>query len=297
MSDNNFDNGDEPAWSPLNLPQTLSTNVISTLPPSAYYIPSFISPAEEASLLHHIASAPLPTWKKLSHRRLQAYPSVLSNSNTLVAAPLPSWLAEPILSRLLAISVHIPDQGNAVHPSEEGQHEAGQSSANAAPTHIFSNSPHGAPNHCLVNEYLPGQGIHPHEDGNAYWPVVCTVSLGSHTVLEISRKKSHDDGDHSSEVPTAEGEGVEPAKAWRILQERRSLLISTGEVYTECLHGMEGLMVDEGLGPESIANWEMLGDTDGFKGARSERGKRISLTFRDVLKVKALGKAFGGLMR
>lgn len=202
-----------------------------------------------------IDTAPLPSWKRLSHRRLQAHPSVLTAKNTLIDAPLPTWLSKPVISRMLSIPL---SSGSKVN--------------------IFSNAPHGAPNHCLINEYLPGQGIHPHEDGGAYWPVVATVSLGSHIVLEVKPKDRTSTG-------------------WRILQEPRSLLITTGELYTETLHGIGEVEVDEGLNPESIINWDLLGDWEAFATGKALRQKRISLTFRDVIKVKKLGKAFGGLGR
>lgn len=275
---------------PSPLAQSISSFMIPNLPPSAYYIPSFITPAEEATILKHINSAPLPTWKALSHRRLQAYPSVLSNSNTLLAAPLPDWLAEPIISRLLNLSLHHHHHHHYQQPSDEND----ATPPPPAHEHIFSNSPHGRPNHCLVNEYLPGQGIHPHEDGNAYWPVVATVSLGGHTVLHITPKeKQH------SPIGDYDLGRKQPRQGWRILQEQRSLLISTGEVYTDCLHGIEAVSVDEGLhgGAGGVANWGLLGDPGVFGEGRKERGVRVSLTFRDVLRVKRLGKAFGGLGR
>ena len=53
---------------------------------------------------------------------------------------------------------------------------------------LFSASPHSAPNHVLVNEYRPGQGIMAHEDGAAYFPIVATVSLGAPIVLDIYGK-------------------------------------------------------------------------------------------------------------
>ena len=34
------------------------------------------------------------------------------------------------------------------------------------------------PNHILLNEYLPGQGIIPHLDGDLFYPTIATVSLG-----------------------------------------------------------------------------------------------------------------------
>lgn len=143
---------------------------------------------------------------------------------------------------------------------------------------IFSNAPHSAPNHCLINEYLPGQGIHAHEDGDAYYPVVATVTLGSHGVLDVCAKR-------------------EERGKWRILQERRSLLITTKDVYKDCLHGIEAVDIDERLNIEQIVNWELLGDNRNFAEGKAERKTRISLTFRDVLRVKKLGKAFPGKMR
>ena len=149
---------------------------------------------------------------------------------------------------------------------------------------IFHVSPHGAPNHCLINEYLPGQGIHAHEDGDAYYPVVATVSFGSHIVLDIKTKNDDTTGE--------EGEDV---RGWRVLQEPRSLLITTGELYTGCLHGISEVKVDEDLGEKAIANWNLLGDRTPFARGQAARETRVSLTFRDVLRVKKLGKAFGGL--
>ena len=151
---------------------------------------------------------------------------------------------------------------------------------------IFHSSPHRAPNHCLINEYLPGQGIHAHEDGDAYYPVVATVSLGSHVVLDIEPKRSD-----------ATGEKPGDAQGWRVLQEPRSLLITNGELYTDYLHGINEVNIDEKLDGNYIANWSLLGDRTPFAGAQAVRETRVSLTFRDVIRVKKLGKAFGGLKR
>ncbi len=152
---------------------------------------------------------------------------------------------------------------------------------------LFEQSPHKAPNHCLINEYLPGQGISPYEDGGAYAPIVATVSLGAPIVLDVYRK------------PEA-GEGLSEEPAWRILQEPGSLLVSAGEMYEGCLHGIGGVEVDEGLhgGEGGVVNWELLGEEwkeriEG-NGGRLERETRVSLTFRDVVRVKKMGHLFGG---
>ena len=145
---------------------------------------------------------------------------------------------------------------------------------------MFENSPHGQANHCLINEYLPGQGILPHEDGAAYWPVVATVSLGGAVVLDVTEKKGG-------------GEG-EQRRRWRILQERRSLLVTMGSAYRNTLHGIAEVGVDVDLNEMGVANWRLLGDREGVGRGRNERGTRVSLTFRDVVKVANVGaKIFG----
>lgn len=161
----------------------------------------------------------------------------MTEKNTLLASSLPAWLSDLVIPSLMALGV-------------------------------FKDAPHGAPNHCLVNEYLPGQGILPHEDGPAYHPVVATVSLGSSAVLDLYPK-----GD--TERPQL-----------RVFQERRSLLITTGEMYNGWLHGIAELEVDERL--EEVVNWGLVDGKTDYAEARSARGTRISLTFRDVLKVKTL---------
>jgi alkylated DNA repair protein alkB family protein 6 len=152
---------------------------------------------------------------------------------------------------------------------------------------IFEGAPHGI-NHCLINEYLPGQGIMPHEDGDAYFPVVATVSLGGILVLDVTEKRKVD-GDVAAEDP-------KELKRWRILQEPRSLLLTTGSAYTDTLHGIAEIMEDSNLGPDTVANWSLLGDREAIeaKGGCNTRTDRISLTYRDVKKVSNVAsKLFG----
>jgi len=165
----------------------------------------------------------------------------------------------------------------------------------------------------LVNEYLPGQGILPHEDGGAYWPVVGTVSLGGVVVLDVYEKRKGEDGEGVGErvgrVLLEDGRFVFlPFLSFCFVSGRRgmadlwfgfggffySLLVTMGDMYTSYLHGIAEVMVDEDLGPETIANWGLLGDKERFRSGRSERGTRISLTYRDVLKVVKVG---GGFLR
>jgi alkylated DNA repair protein alkB family protein 6 len=123
----------------------------------------------------------------------------------------------------------------------------------------------------------------PHKDGSAYHPVVCTVSLGASLCLEI--------------YGTNENGTNETEPRWRILQEPRSLLITTDDLYTEYLHGIADIKADVDLSHETIANWSLLRSPNDFADGISQRQTRTSLTYRDVLKVSKLGSKFGTLGR
>lgn len=156
---------------------------------------------------------------------------------------------------------------------------------------VFEGTKHGAPNHVLINEYKPGEGIMPHEDGDAYSPVVATISLGGALCLELT---SHPSSQAKTDFFGLENEEINLGrKTWRIFQEPRSLLVTTGEAYAALLHGIEPVERDEKLGLETVVNWELLGDDTraGIEqaGGISERSTRVSLTYRDVLKVSRAG--------
>lgn len=145
----------------------------------------------------------------------------------------------------------------------------------------------------LVNEYLPGQGIMPHEDGAAYYPLVATVSLGAPIVLEFYDKHTHKATRVNEEDPGPETN----QPRYRILQERRSLLVTKNKMYTELLHGIAETSRDENLNPESICNWDLLRDKEAYMDGWYERETRISLTYRDVLQVAKIGDTMKFLSR
>lgn len=169
----------------------------------------------------------------------------------------------------------------------------------------------------------------PHEDGGAYAPVVATVSLGAPICLEITSKPEptiktegepldksasimdsiedvstvceDEDNDESNDSSSNSRKPSGPYRIpTRILQEPRSLLITTGPAYASLLHGISPIEIDENLTVDTVANWDLLAEPHVFDeaGGRNERAIRISLTYRDVLKVSsAASKVFGGLSR
>lgn len=110
--------------------------------------------------------------------------------------------------------------------------------------------------------------------------------MGGSSVLDVVEKGGSEDASDWSKKP----------QRWRILQEPNSLLITTESAYMTTLHGIADVTKDHDLNANTVANWELLGDSSTFEklGGRNERTTRISLTYRDVKKVSTLGnKLFG----
>ncbi|PHH59854.1 hypothetical protein CDD81_2433 [Ophiocordyceps australis] len=122
--------------------------------------------------------------------------------------------------------------------------------------HIFAHSPHQRPNHVLINEYPPGVGIMPHKMALPTGPLYAPSAWA---------------------VP--------------ILQEPRSLLITTQDMYTDYLHGIADVADDVDLSMEQgVVNWPLLGKPEAFASGRNVRQVRTSLTYRDVIAVSQVSK-------
>ncbi|XP_032344015.1 alpha-ketoglutarate-dependent dioxygenase alkB homolog 6 isoform X2 [Camelus ferus] len=121
----------------------------------------------------------------------------------------------------------------------------------------------------------------PHEDGPLYYPTVSTISLGSHTMLDLYEPRQPEDDD-----PT-EQPRPPPQPATSLLLEPRSLLVLRGTAYTSLLHGIAPARVDvldaASLPPNAAAC------PSAQPGARLARGTRVSLTIRRVPRVLRAG--------
>lgn len=96
----------------------------------------------------------------------------------------------------------------------------------------------------IINEYEPGQGISPHIDCRpCFGEVILSLTLGSTCVMEFTR----------AEEKVA------------LLLEPRSLVIMQGEARHMWKHGIPARKTDQ------------------YEGKAWERGRRLSLTFRNVV--------------
>ncbi|CEP07854.1 hypothetical protein [Parasitella parasitica] len=102
-----------------------------------------------------------------------------------------------------------------------------------------------SPNHLLINEYNPGQGIMPHVDAPAlFGPAILSLSLLSECIMKFTFEDQQAD----------------------IILPRRSLAVLTGDARYKFKH--------------SISK-DLTETTD--SGITIERNKRISFTFREII--------------
>jgi alkylated DNA repair protein alkB family protein 6 len=123
------------------------------------------------------------------------------------------------------------------------------------------------PNHVLVNEYQPGEGIMPHTDGPAYASRTATISLGgSDVIFKLwPRNQNISDAliDNSLSSPQSEKSHILPSLEV-ILHGNGSLVLFINDAYLNYCHE-----ISEGILEEFTSG-----------GTLVKRGHRFSLTFR-----------------
>lgn len=164
-------------------------------------------------------------------------------------------------------------------------------------------------NHVLVNEYQPGDGILPHQDGAAYYPAVAIVSLGCDAVMRFAPRRD----ETSNETKTSNDDGSlrslrSGSRPFGVFLPRRSLLVFDGALYERYLHGIDAIRED--VIDATVANRGDVAandsskirsrsdedfaaaNVDAFPTLRRDR-VRVSMTFRNVRVVRAALRLFG----
>lgn len=131
----------------------------------------------------------------------------------------------------------------------------------------------------------------PHTDGPLFYPIISTISCGSHTLLEfIERENSKTATDATSAIAeyTDTTAGTREVR-FKLLLEPRSLLILKDTLYSDYLHSIRECSED--VLCDRIYNYENCENT--YKmGERLERKTRISLTIRNVPKTTKMKLKF-----
>ena len=126
------------------------------------------------------------------------------------------------------------------------------------------------PNHVLINEYQPGQGISPHLDGNLFHPIIATISLGSHTVLNYYEPIND---------PNEPCSTLESRLKFKLYIPQRSLILVKDQMFNYYLHGIEERTTD------CDKNLIIPKQSESIS---LERKTRVSLTIRHVPNTKRI---------
>jgi alkylated DNA repair protein alkB family protein 6 len=240
---------------------------------TAYLLRDWCTSSEEEYLLgrvYHGGASGKKKWTEVSGRRLQNLGGVV-HPKGLIPTPMPEWLATA------AANVRA-------------------SAGDLLPAPI---------NHVLVNEYQPGDGILPHQDGNAYYPAVAIVSLGCDAVMRFAPRRD----ETSNETKTSDDDGSLVSFPFGVFLPRRSLLVFDGALYERYLHGIDAVREDvidatvanrgdvaandsSKIRSRSDEDVAARGAGDAFPTLRRDR-VRVSMTFRNVRVVRAALRLFG----
>jgi len=230
----------------LSLPAPAARRALACAAHTVHCFDEAVPPHAEAALLALFYAAP---WVQLKARRLQQYGGDVDAYNEDHPPHRPALPAA-----LASLSKQLVEQG------------------------MFA--PEHAPNHALVNEYGPGEGILPHTDGPRYHPRVVTLSLGAPATMLFVRRRR--------------GGGADEPVA-QLLLRRRSLVVFEGEAYADLLHAIPATEEETVGVPVPCANADSddcggaatadqgSGECERFPaGRRFARGTRVSVTLRHV---------------
>lgn len=103
---------------------------------------------------------------------------------------------------------------------------------------------HLPPNHVLINQYQPGEGIMHHTDGPMYHDVVVILSFGAPALMSFRPRQSPDQiGSENNNVFDFENNNDQqkpPAdSSFNILLRSNSMLYFSNDAYTSHMHGID----------------------------------------------------------
>eukprot|EP00934_Nitzschia_sp_Nitz4_P009211 Nitzschia sp. Nitz4//scaffold105_size73764//54616//55497//NITZ4_005682-RA/size73764-processed-gene-0.23-mRNA-1//-1//CDS//3329532465//9201//frame0 len=234
-----------PSW-PINHPQSILCQEHQELPPlekvcsdppNVYYSRFDLDPTSLTDWLQHIPSGDsgLEVWKTMTYGKRRVCMFGEQEATPILPPPLSIIAAELVQ--------------NGVFPATQ------------------------PPNHVLLNEYQPSQGILPHTDGPQYASRTATLSLGSDVVIEFSRRLATDEIGRdfsSSDI----GNGAKASSPFQVLLHANSLIVFEEEAYIGYCHGIS-------MGDFQDVTNETCINAD--SGITVQRGLRYSLTFRHKL--------------
>lgn len=196
------------------------------------YIPNVITEADEHGIVQLIQATPQQRWTQLRNRRLQQWGGTVTAQGLTNIETIPQY-TQQCVHRVQALN-------------------------------IFSSAQQ--PNHVLLNQYEPAQGISPHKDGPLYTPIVTILSLNSTVLLKFyaSVPNGSQMNDH----------------VFSVLCEPRSVVVFNNDVYAQLWHSID--MTDIDVIDERVLNRHLLSKQYEIGDTVKRDATRYSLTMRHV---------------
>ena len=160
-------------------------HIVSEAPPTVWHLANFFTESECDMMIRCVDQAPSDSWVHLRGRKL------INLGGTPV--PLPDVMTPerlPVWVQCICDALVLAD--------------------------VFSKE--APPNHVLINDYAPGQGIDAHEDGPLYAAHVAVVSLGSIASFDFVT------------------DDTERRSVCSLLVPPRGVLVFSADAYNKCKH-------------------------------------------------------------
>eukprot|EP00943_MAST-04B_sp_MAST-4B-sp1_P003166 g3166.t1 len=202
--------------------------------PNIYYIPNFISEAEEQQMIQDIESnaTKKQPWIQLTQRRLMNMGGI-PHSTGMIKETLPPFIKK-LNEKLSQHNIVSPSSSSSTTTNNDNNNNGDGDGTNYIPSKI--------PNHVLLNEYVHGKGISPHKDGPLYEPNAIILSLNSSARIDflIRREQNAFANDGTNSMPFTKNSNKEVfVRQESVLLMPRSLLIFNDDAYDKYYHGIK----------------------------------------------------------
>jgi alkylated DNA repair protein alkB family protein 6 len=223
--------------------------------PNVFYVPEYVTAAEEQALLSQLADTPKELKNELDRRVVQEYGCSMCetcNMSFVADVNMPPW-SEAVCDQLLRDGIFTPAT---------------------------------FPNNVRVHDYHVGHGIAPHCDGPIYIPKVAIVSLKTPVVMSFYEKRApyEDAMEHYNDTFKFDGKIAAEKPLFSLVLEPRSCIIFQEDVYNFHPHGISDKVVvslkEEDIGP--LVNRHLLTQTDP-NAVELVREHRVGITVRHLL--------------
>ena len=251
---------------------------------SVYYIPDYLSEAEELQVAAQLGASPEPMWQQMHGRRVQECGSSMADDGRgLDLEQLPPWMAT-VCERLLQEQLF----PHAMAPNSVSLNE--YSASQGIAPHAVRRPPARPPHHhhCPPPSTLP-RALHPPprpaQDGPIYAPRVAILSLFSPAVLRFYPKqpglRRQLEWDDATDTPAHAPDG-QPQQC--LVLQPRSLLLFAGDAFETHCHEVAACPTGHEVAGDAESGVLVNGDLAGAEaGETVVRGHRVSLTIRHLL--------------